>query len=124
MLTPHLKAGLEKMFGALFNFLQFSGKTVATIIYAFAVTVFGFVFRMAASVFGFLGHWLVNKFKQPLLEALCFVLTPVAHAIGALAHTTPSQRTTPSRNIRDGTPPSRQSPQPDRNAGGPTATLR
>lgn len=86
MLTPHLKAGLKKMFGALFSFLQFSGKTVATIIYVIAATIFGFVFRMAASAFGFLGHWLANRFKQPLLEAFCFVITPFAHAIGALAH--------------------------------------
>ena len=49
-----------------------------------------FILYAAASFFtaffGAVFGWIGKKFRQPILEIWCFIITPVAHAWGALAH--------------------------------------
>ncbi|MCD8107690.1 MAG: peptidoglycan DD-metalloendopeptidase family protein [Oscillospiraceae bacterium] len=83
MFLAHIRAGLW----AIFNFLQFVGRTVAGIIKRIFTAVFGFIFAVLSRLFKKLGGWLSKKFKQPLYDIWCFVLTPFAHAFGRLDHT-------------------------------------
>lgn len=83
MFLAHIRAGLW----AIFNFLQFVGRTVADIIKRIFTAVFGFLGRFLSRLFKRIGGWLSKKFKQPLYDIWCFVLTPFAHAFGRLAHT-------------------------------------
>ena len=45
-----------------------------------------FVKNFLSAFFGAIFGWLKKKFKQPLYELWCFILTPFAHAYGAVAH--------------------------------------
>ncbi len=83
MFSAHIRAGL----GAIFNFLQFVGRTVAVIIKRIVTAVFGFLVSVLSKIFKKLGGWLSKKFKQPLYDIWCFILTPFAHAFGRLSHT-------------------------------------
>ena len=83
MFSAHIRAGLW----AIFGFLQFVGRTVANIIKKIVTAVFGLLGNILSRIFKKVGGWLSKKFKQPLYDIWCFVLTPFAHAIGRLAHT-------------------------------------
>ena len=83
MFLAHIRAGLW----AIFNFLQFVGRTVLNIIKKILTTVFGFLFTVLSRLFKRIGGWLSRKFKQPLYDIWCFILTPFAHAFGRVAHT-------------------------------------
>lgn len=49
-------------------------------------TVFGVVWSFLAAIFGSIFGWLSKKFRQPLLDVWCFILTPFAHAWGGLVN--------------------------------------
>ncbi|MCD7847386.1 MAG: peptidoglycan DD-metalloendopeptidase family protein [Oscillospiraceae bacterium] len=83
MFLAHIRAGLW----AIFNFLQFVGRTVADIIKRILTAVFGLLGRVLSRLFKRIGGWLSRKFKQPLYDIWCFILTPFAHAFGRLSHT-------------------------------------
>ncbi|MCD7771609.1 MAG: peptidoglycan DD-metalloendopeptidase family protein [Oscillospiraceae bacterium] len=83
MFLAHIRAGLW----AIFNFLQFVGRTVLSVIKKILTTVFGFLFTVLSRLFKRIGGWLSRKFKQPLYDIWCFILTPFAHAFGRVAHT-------------------------------------
>lgn len=83
MFWAHIRAGLW----AIFNFLQFVGRTVAGIIKRILTAVFGLLGTVLSRLFKRIGGWLSKKFKQPLYDIWCFVLTPFAHAFGRLDHT-------------------------------------
>lgn len=78
----HILAGLS----AIFRFLQFTGRTAAEVGYSVISAVFGFVFKLVQRAFGYVWELLVRKFKQPLYDLWCFIITPIAHAYGALAN--------------------------------------
>lgn len=67
-------------------FLNFVTDSVLKTLKGILKTIFGIVLQVLVTLFGAIGHWFVIKFKQPLYEAWCHILTPIAHAWGHLAH--------------------------------------
>lgn len=82
-----LKANLYAGITAIAAFLQYTGGTVLNILKSVFKTVFGFIFRLLGNVFKIIWKWLTKEFKQPAYDIWCYILTPIAHAIGTLAHT-------------------------------------
>lgn len=71
---------------ALGRFLYYLGHSAWSVLAAIAKAVFSTVFSVLKAVFGTVSGWLSKKFKQPLYDVWCFILTPFAHAYGAVAH--------------------------------------
>lgn len=83
MLKAHLISGTN----ALLRFLSFTGSSVLGILIFVFKTVFGFIYRVLSKALSTVFKWLFPKIRQPLYEVWCYLLTPIAHAIGAVAHT-------------------------------------
>ena len=80
------KANLYAGLAAVAGFLQYTGGVVLDILIAVLKAVFGFVGRLLAKIFSFIWKWLTKEFKQPVYDIWCYILTPIAHAFGTLAH--------------------------------------
>ena len=80
------KKGLGSAGRTALDFLDFTGGTVFSIIASLVGGLFRFTYKKLSALFGFIGRWLVKKLKQPLYDLWCFILTPIAHAIGTVAH--------------------------------------
>lgn len=83
MLKNSLKAG----FASICNFLLFTGGVVIDILETVFSVVLRFIAKILKAVFGLIGKWFSKELKQPLYEAWCYFLTPIAHAFGTIAHT-------------------------------------
>lgn len=83
MLKAHLISGTE----ALYRFLMYTGSSVLGIIIFVFKTVFGFIYKILSKVLSCIFKWLFGKIRQPMYEVWCYILTPIAHAFGAVDHT-------------------------------------
>lgn len=82
-----LKANLYAGIMAIAAFLQYTGGIVLKILKSVFKTVFGYIFRLLGNIFRIIWKWLTKEFKQPVYDIWCYILTPIAHAVGTLAHT-------------------------------------
>lgn len=70
----------------IFLLLQFTGDTVWNVLKSIVLTLARFIAKVCKKVFGTVFGWAKRKLKQPLYDIYCYLLTPIAHAWGALAH--------------------------------------
>ncbi len=70
----------------LFNMLGFTGEAAWKVLKSIVVTLASFFATVCKKVFGTIFGWIKRKLKQPLYDIYCYLLTPIAHAWGALAH--------------------------------------
>lgn len=82
MLKNHLLSGLD----AICRFFAFTGKSVLSILEFIWKNVFGFIYKVLSKAVLRLWRWLCGKIRQPLYDIWCYLLTPIAHAIGTVAH--------------------------------------
>ena len=68
------------------NVLFFMGHSAWSVFKDVFLFVFGMIASFVAAFFGAIFGWFAKKFKQPLYDVWCFILTPIAHAWGAVAH--------------------------------------
>lgn len=84
-----MQALIDRFFEILLKIFCFF-ENVGTLVYGVASkiikSVFGYIFNAIATIFGSLFRWLKKQFRQPLYDAYCYLLTPIAHAWGDLAH--------------------------------------
>ena len=80
------KCQLKTIFGGLCRMLSYFGRSAWNVLYRIASALFGMIFAFCSAFFGAIFGWIAKKMKQPLLDVWCFILTPFAHAYGAVAH--------------------------------------
>lgn len=68
------------------NVLYYVGHSAWTVLWEAAKFVFDITVSFFVAFFGAIFGWMAKKFKQPLYELWCFILTPIAHVWGAFAH--------------------------------------
>lgn len=68
------------------NVLYYVGHSAWTVLWDAAKFVFDITVSFFVTFFGAIFGWMAKKFKQPLYELWCFILTPIAHVWGAFAH--------------------------------------
>lgn len=98
MLLAHIHTGLS----ALLSFFGYIGSTCAGIISKILKAVFGFIYSLLSKIFKAIGGWLAKKFKQPLYDIWCYILTPFAHAFGTIDNTRIQLRKTKQLGIKHG----------------------
>lgn len=98
MLLTHIRAGLL----ALLSFFGFIGSTCAGIIGKIFKAVFGYIYSLLSKMFKAIGGWLTKKFKQPLYDLWCYILTPFAHAFGAIDNTRIQLKKTKQLGVKHG----------------------
>ncbi len=70
----------------LASFLGFVGDCTMNVVKGILKFVLGGTAKVLGKLFGTVFGWMKKKLKQPFLDILCYVLTPIAHAWGTLAH--------------------------------------
>lgn len=68
------------------SFFGFVGDCAFNTLKGLLKFVFGGIAKILGKIFGTVFGWIKKKLKQPLYDLWCYVLTPIAHAWGALAH--------------------------------------
>lgn len=74
------------IFPALGRLLYYLGHSAWSVFAAIAKAVLSAIWSVLSTVFGAIFGWIAKKFKQPLYDVWCFILTPFAHAYGGVAH--------------------------------------
>ncbi len=70
----------------IIDFLCFAGQSVFDCAKGIVLGILSAMGKILGKLLGTLFGWIKKKFKQPLYELWCHVLTPFAHAWGAMAH--------------------------------------
>lgn len=76
----------KKIFTDVCAFLRFVGKCTADTLKRLCRLIFGGIALILGKIFGTVFGWIKKKLKQPLYDIWCYILTPIAHAWGTLAH--------------------------------------
>lgn len=83
---PNLKNFLGNLIKDIFSTFEFTGETVWKLGKTVVLKIALLIASVCKKVFGTVFSWLKKKLKQPFYDVSCYVLTPIAHAWGALAH--------------------------------------
>lgn len=81
-----MKNWVNDMMNKVFSALEFTGNTVYNLSKTVLKAVFGTLAAVLSKIFSTVFGWLKRKLKQPVLDLYCYLITPIAHAWGALAH--------------------------------------
>lgn len=81
-----MKNQLAKLLKGLLDFADYTGRAVANLIKSVFSAVFRFLASFLSKIFKAVFGWMKKKLKQPLYDIYCYLLTPIAHAWGVLAH--------------------------------------
>lgn len=83
MISEYVRAGIN----AIFSFLQYTGRSCTRIIRTVFTYTVGILYILFSKTFKIVGGWLTKKFKQPLYDIWCYLLTPIAKVFGILDRT-------------------------------------
>lgn len=81
-----MKKHMTDALNDILHMLQFTGDAVWKVLKSIVLTLARFIATACKKVFGTVFGWIKRKLKQPLYDIYCYLLTPIAHAWGALAH--------------------------------------
>ncbi len=81
-----MKDWFSLVLNKLLSAMEFTGKTVFDLSKTVLVTVLKFLATILSKIFGAVFGWIKKKLKQPLLDVYCYLITPIAHAWGEMAH--------------------------------------
>ncbi len=81
-----MKNHLKNFLNDLLSTFEFTGETVWKLGKSIVIKVITLLTSVFKKIFGTIFSWLKKKLKQPLYDIYCYILTPIAHAWGALAH--------------------------------------
>lgn len=81
-----MKDWLDLMIKKLLIAMEFTGSTVFNLSKTVLKAVFGTLAAVLSKVFGSIFGWIKKKLKQPILDFYCYLITPLAHAWGEMAH--------------------------------------
>ena len=68
------------------NVLYYIGHSAWIVLWEAAKFVFDITMSFFVALFGAIFGWVAKKFKQPLYDIWCFILTPIARVWGAIAY--------------------------------------